>query len=226
MASTSWSVCTSAAPSSRCWTPRTRAHHSLRTWHPSAAIRPGRGGAHTHPQASQRGAYRHKAGTKLGRKSKLDDHQQQEAIARLKAGEASGRLLSPTGFTMQRSAVWRLSVRPPALVAVRLPDQPHDARARTERATTIRARNDPRPGGGRPRPRSRRNQAQWPPTPARRARGASASAAPMQRSPAAPGVLKTAKLAFHRSNRYRDKDYFLPGSGFSASCGVTWSSSF
>jgi DNA invertase Pin-like site-specific DNA recombinase len=28
------------------------------------------------------------AGTKLGRRSKLDDHQQQEAIARLKAGES------------------------------------------------------------------------------------------------------------------------------------------
>ena len=29
-----------------------------------------------------------KRGTRLGRKSKLDDHQQQEAIARLKAGES------------------------------------------------------------------------------------------------------------------------------------------
>jgi hypothetical protein len=47
-----------------------------------------------------------KRGTRLGRKSKLDDHQQQEAINRLKAGESSGPSPRATGFTTPPSAGW------------------------------------------------------------------------------------------------------------------------
>jgi DNA invertase Pin-like site-specific DNA recombinase len=48
-----------------------------------------------------------KRGTKLGGRSrlepKLDDHQQRQAIARLKAGESCRRSLRPSGSTMQLS---------------------------------------------------------------------------------------------------------------------------
>ena len=41
---------------------RARSINAFRTWHPSAAVWSGRGGAHTHPAACQRGAHcRHQA---------------------------------------------------------------------------------------------------------------------------------------------------------------------
>jgi Resolvase, N terminal domain len=38
--------------------PRARSHHALRARHPGAAVRPGRGGAHPHSKARQRGPCR------------------------------------------------------------------------------------------------------------------------------------------------------------------------
>ena len=47
------------------------------------------------------------AGTKLGRKSKLDDHQQQEAIARLKAGESLWTIAK--SYRVRHATIGRLS---------------------------------------------------------------------------------------------------------------------